>query len=87
MYACAFPKTGDRNSERIVLFLLILIEYEYAILINNMSIFKRFFVGPVGIWIKIHLNPNLGVCLANHYLTESNVDSMTSHITKPTPEN
>jgi hypothetical protein len=27
--------------------------------------------GPVGICIKIHLNPNLQVCLANHFLIES----------------
>jgi hypothetical protein len=29
--------------------------------------FERFLAGPVGIRIKIHLNPNLEACLANHF--------------------
>jgi hypothetical protein len=29
--------------------------------------------GPVGTWIKIHLNPNLQVYLDNHFLTKFNM--------------
>ncbi len=35
--------------------------------------------GPIGIWIKIRLNPDLQVCLDHHFLSESHLDPQEYH--------